>query len=102
MLKQNTAIFKCWSKIISAVGGVLEDIVLTEKNIGSEALSAFIFHQASQQNPVDLVGSMFIIEGLGNNFAGKWAAQIKATLNLTDEQVSFLGYHAANDDDAHR
>ncbi len=81
-----------------SVGGVLEDIVLAEKNIGSEALSAFIFHQASQENPVDLVGSMFIIEGLGNNLAGKWAAQIKETLNLTDEQVSFLGYHAANDD----
>jgi 3-oxoacyl-[acyl-carrier-protein] synthase III len=81
-----------------SVGGVLEDIVSAEKNIGSEALSAFIFHQASQENPVDLVGSMFIIEGLGNNLAGKWAAQIKKTLNLTDEQVSFLGYHAANDD----
>lgn len=81
-----------------AVGGVLEDIVSAEKNIGSEALSAFIFHQASQTNPVDLVGSMFIIEGLGNNLAGKWAAQIKETLSLTDAQVSFLGYHAANDD----
>lgn len=81
-----------------SVGGVLEDIVLAEKNIGSEALSAFIFHQASQENPVSLVGSMFIIEGLGNNLAGKWAAQIKETLNLTAEQVSFLGYHAANDD----
>jgi 3-oxoacyl-[acyl-carrier-protein] synthase III len=81
-----------------SVGGAIEDIVSAEKNIGSEALSAFIFHKASQENPVDLVGSMFIIEGLGNNLAGKWAAQIKKTLNLTDEQVSFLGYHAANDD----
>jgi 3-oxoacyl-[acyl-carrier-protein] synthase III len=81
-----------------SVGGILADIVLAEKNIGSEALSAFIFHQASQENPVNLVGSMFIIEGLGNNLAGKWAAKVKETLNLTDEQVSFLGYHAANDD----
>ncbi|WP_295615521.1 beta-ketoacyl-ACP synthase III [Chamaesiphon sp. GL140_3_metabinner_50] len=81
-----------------SVGGVLEDIVSAEKNIGSEALSAFIFHQASQENPVSLVGSMFIIEGLGNNLAGKWATQIKETLKLTNEQVSFLGYHAANDD----
>lgn len=81
-----------------SVGGVLEDIVNAEKNIGSEALSAFIFHQASRENPVDLIGSMFIIEGLGNNLAGKWAEQIKATLNLRDDQVSFLAYHSENDE----
>jgi len=80
-----------------SVGGVLADIVNAEKNIGSEALSAFIFHQASRENPVDLIGSMFIIEGLGNNLAGKWAAQIQQTLALQDEQVSFLAYHSAND-----
>jgi 3-oxoacyl-[acyl-carrier-protein] synthase-3 len=81
-----------------SVGGVLEDIVNAEKNIGSEALSAFIFHQASRENPVDLIGSMFIIEGLGNNLAGKWAEQIKATLSLRDDQVSFLAYHSENDE----
>ncbi len=81
-----------------AVGGQLEEITQAEKNVGSEALSAFIFHQASRENPVDLIGSMFIIEGLGNQLAGKWAAQIKAQLGLQDEQVSFLGYHAVNDE----
>ncbi len=81
-----------------AVGGQLEEITQAEKNVGSEALSAFIFHQASRENPVDLIGSMFIIEGLGNKLAGKWAAQIKAQLGLQDEQVSFLGYHAVNDE----
>jgi 3-oxoacyl-[acyl-carrier-protein] synthase-3 len=81
-----------------SVGGELQEIVEAEKNLGSEALSAFIFHQASQDNPVDLIGSMFIIEGLGNNLAAKWAEQIKETLNLKDEQVSFLAYHGANDE----
>lgn len=81
-----------------ATGGALEDIVAAEKNIGSEALSAFIFHQASQENPVDLVGSIFIIEGLGNKLAAKWAAEIKQVLKLKDEQVSFLAYHGANDE----
>lgn len=81
-----------------STGGVLEDIVQAEKNIGSEALSAFIFHQASQENPVDLVGSIFIIEGLGNKLAAKWAVQIKQTLKLEDEQVSFLAYHGVNDE----
>ncbi|UBF23676.1 beta-ketoacyl-ACP synthase III [Kovacikia minuta CCNUW1] len=81
-----------------AVGGLLEEIVNAEKNIGSEALSAYIFHQASRENPVDLIGSMFIIEGMGNNLAAKWAEQIKATLHLKDDQVSFLAYHGANDE----
>jgi 3-oxoacyl-[acyl-carrier-protein] synthase III len=81
-----------------AVGGNLADIVNAEKNIGSEALSAFIFYQASKENPVDLVGSMFIIEGLGNNLAAKWAEQIKSHLGLTTEQVSFMAYHGANDE----
>ncbi len=72
-----------------SVGGKLEEIVTAQKNIGSEALSAFIFDRASRDNPVDLIGSIFIIEGLGNQMAGKWASLIKKTLNLTDEQVSF-------------
>ncbi|MEE3720037.1 beta-ketoacyl-ACP synthase III [Tumidithrix elongata RA019] len=80
-----------------AVGGELAEIAEAEKNIGSEALSGFIFNQASQPNPVDLIGSMFIIEGLGNKLAGQWAEQIKQTLDLLDEQVSFLAYHSAND-----
>ena len=81
-----------------SVGGDLSKIVEYDKNIGSEALSAFIFHQASRDNPVDLIGSMFIIEGLGNQLAGKWAKQIQETLGLQDEQVSFLAYHGANDE----
>ncbi len=80
-----------------AVGGNLEDIVNAPKNLGSEALSAFIFHQASQENPIDLVGSIFIIEGLGNNLAAKWAEQIKSCLRLHPDQVSFLAYHGNND-----
>lgn len=81
-----------------AVGGELSEITSAEKNIGSEALSAFIFNQASQPNPVDLIGGMFIIEGLGSKLAGKWAEQIQDILMLSDSQVSFLTYHGKNDD----
>ncbi|MEN9222324.1 MAG: iron-containing redox enzyme family protein, partial [Thermostichus sp. BF3_bins_97] len=81
-----------------SVGGRLEDIVQAEKNIGSEALSAFIFHQASRENPIDLIGSMFIIEGLGNRMAGQWADQIQRILSLRRDQVSFLAYHSDNDE----
>lgn len=81
-----------------SVGGVAEDIIQAEKNVGSEALSAFIFYRASLPNPVDIMGSIFIIEGLGKWVAGRLADKIKTQLHLESSQVSFLGYHGKNDD----
>lgn len=80
-----------------SVGGRQEDIVRAPKNIGSEALSAWMFHRASQENPFDLLGAMFIIEGLGNRVARRWGLAIKDQLGLTEEQVRFFLYHGDND-----
>lgn len=80
-----------------SVGGTLAEIQQSEKNIGSEALSAWMFQRASQENPFDLFGAMFIIEGLGNRLAKKWGQQIQQQLGLQPSQVSFLLYHGAND-----
>ena len=82
-----------------SVGGVLEDIRRTEKNIGTEALHAFMYHRASQPNPFDLLGAMFIIEGLGQKKALEWGKAIQRQLALNEHQVSFLLYHGANDDE---
>jgi 3-oxoacyl-[acyl-carrier-protein] synthase-3 len=82
-----------------AVGGRLDDIVRAEKNIGSEALHSFMYQRASEPNPFDLLGAMFIIEGLGQKKAGEWGERIKQQLSLNDEQVSFLLYHNVNDQD---
>ena len=57
-----------------------------------------MFHRASQENPFDLLGAMFIIEGLGAQLAARWGALIKEQLDLADDQVSFLLYHGGNDD----
>lgn len=81
-----------------SIGGKLEDIQNGEKNIGTEALNGFMFHRASQPNPFDLLGAMFIIEGLGQNKAGEWGRAIRDQLGLQDEQVNFLLYHADHDD----
>ncbi|MFN8051809.1 MAG: hypothetical protein U0Q22_10255 [Acidimicrobiales bacterium] len=81
-----------------SVGGDLDVMLRQPKNIGSEAFSAFMFHQASQPDPLDLFGAMFVIEGLGSAKAGHWAERLKEVLALTDDQVSFLAYHGANDD----
>lgn len=90
--------FQMLERDFVSVGGDLREIQTAEKNIGSEAFSAWMFHRASQENPLDLLGAMFIIEGLGQRTANKWGNLIREQLNLKAEQVSFLLYHGANDE----
>ena len=78
-------------------GGVLEDIRAGEKNVGSEALSAWMFHEASQPNPFGLLGAMWNIEGLGSIKAREWGLKVQETLKLPDDAVRFLLYHGEND-----
>jgi 3-oxoacyl-[acyl-carrier-protein] synthase-3 len=82
-----------------ATGGALEQIRAGRKNIGSEALSAFMYQAASKPDPVGLLGAMFVIESLGEKLAGGWAQSIREQLGLGEEAVSFLIYHGANDSD---
>lgn len=79
------------------VGGDMEALYAGQKNIGSEALSAWMFNQASKANPVDLLGAMFIIEGLGNRMAGYWGELIQNQLKLERDQVDFFLYHGVAD-----
>jgi 3-oxoacyl-[acyl-carrier-protein] synthase-3 len=83
----------------AAVGGDPQVMAATPANIGSAALSAFVFHRAGLPDPVDLLGAMFVIEGLGTRKAAGWAGLLKQHLGLADDQVSFLRYHAAGDDE---
>ncbi len=80
-----------------ASGGAIEAIRGAEKNIGSEALSAWMFHEASRPNPFGLLGAMFIIEGLGSIKAAEWGRQIRERLGLGEDSVRFLLYHGGND-----
>ncbi|MDF2117682.1 iron-containing redox enzyme family protein [Roseiarcaceae bacterium H3SJ34-1] len=80
-----------------AAGGVLEHIRAGRKNIGTEALSAFMYQIASKRDPIGLLGAMFVIESLGERIAGPWAKTITAQLGLESDAVSFLTYHGAND-----
>jgi 3-oxoacyl-[acyl-carrier-protein] synthase-3 len=91
--------FQLLERDYAAVGGDPGIMSSTEPNIGSAALSAFVFHRAGQPDPVDLIGAMFIIEGLGLKKAARWADQLQQTLDLRDDQLGFLRYHAAGDDE---
>ncbi|HEV2650207.1 MAG TPA: iron-containing redox enzyme family protein [Rhizomicrobium sp.] len=78
-------------------GGALAEITGAEKNIGSEALSAWMFHEASKPNPFGLLGAMWIIEGLGSIKAQEWGKLAQQRLSLPDTAVRFLLYHGEND-----
>lgn len=81
----------------ASVGGSLDEIRSGSKNIGSEALSAYMLQKASVENPFELIGAMFIIEGLGQRLAKRWGERIREQLELKPEQVSFFLYHSESD-----
>ena len=91
--------YKMLEQNFVAVGGKLETILHADKNIGTEALHAFMYQRATEPNPFEWLGAMCIIEGLGQKKAATWGKLIKEQLNLEDNQVGFLLYHSANDDD---
>jgi len=82
-----------------ASGGRLEDILGLERNVGSEALHGFLMYRASRTNPVDLLGAMWIIEGLGEKMARSWAERIHELTGLGEDSTRFMTYHGHNDGD---
>jgi hypothetical protein len=79
-------------------GGDLQALRLQPRNPGSEALHCFLMYRAGQPNPVDLLGAMWIIEGLGEKMANDWAKRVDKLIGDTDEYTQFLRYHGDNDD----
>ncbi len=77
-------------------GGKLEDITSGCRNTGSEALHGFMMYRAGQPNPVDMIGAMWIIEGLGNKMAVHWAGRVKE-LFASDDTSNFMRYHGEHD-----
>jgi 3-oxoacyl-[acyl-carrier-protein] synthase-3 len=80
-----------------SIGGDLAELRAGRKNIGSEALSAYLFQYADRPNPAGLLGAMFIIEGLGAKRAAGWASRFQEVLGLADSQVHFMRYHEQAD-----
>lgn len=89
--------FRLLEQDFVASGGALADILSARKNVGSEALSAWMFHEASKPDPFGLLGAMWIIEGLGSIKARPWGLKVRERLGLPDEALRFLLYHGDND-----
>jgi len=77
-------------------GGRAEEITSARRNTGSEALHGFMMYRASRPNPVDMIGAMWIIEGIGNKMANQWAERV-SQLFATDNTSKFMSYHGQHD-----
>lgn len=82
----------------AAAGGELRAIREGRRNVGSEALHAFMMYRASQPDPVDLIGAMWIIEGLGQKMAGDWARRVDEATGGDGRYTRFMRYHGENDE----
>ena len=81
-----------------ATGGNLKTIREQPRNIGSEALNAYLMHRAGEPNPAGLLGAMWIIEGLGEKMAANWADRVQQLTGVDSSCTRFLRYHGGNDD----
>ena len=79
-------------------GGDLQTLQTQPRNPGSEALHCFLMYRAGQPNPVDLLGAMWIIEGLGEKMANDWAKRMDDLIEGAADFTNFLRYHGDNDD----
>jgi 3-oxoacyl-[acyl-carrier-protein] synthase-3 len=91
--------YKVLEKDYVTAGGDLTTLETQERNVGTEALHSFLMYKASQANPIDLIGAMWMIEGLGQKMAGSWAANIDDLVGKDKKCTQFMHYHAENDDD---
>jgi 3-oxoacyl-[acyl-carrier-protein] synthase-3 len=78
-------------------GGPERDIEQLRRNPGGEALNAFMFRVAEQENPISLLGAIYVIEGTGQRVIPQLLPAMKRQLSLGDRAFRFLSYHGDND-----
>lgn len=67
------------------------------RNPGGEALNAYMFALAGQENPVGLLGAIYIIEGTGQRVIPQLLPSMLAQSHLPGNAFRFLRYHGEND-----
>ncbi|AOX99995.1 StlD/DarB family beta-ketosynthase [Jeongeupia sp. USM3] len=68
------------------------------RNPGGEALNAYLHALAATDNPVGLLGAIYIIEGTGQRIVPALLPLLRRQLDLPPAAFRFLEYHGANDE----
>lgn len=82
-----------------ASGGAPEEIAAPRRNVGSEALCAWMEELSGRRDSLGILGALMIFEGVGSRLAPRLGEALQAGLGLSNEQCRFITYHAANDAD---
>lgn len=77
--------------------GGTKDIDELKRNAGGEELNAFMYEKARSNNPLGLLGGIFIIEGTGNKIIPTLLPFLKKSLGTQMNVFKFLEYHGEND-----
>lgn len=80
-----------------AAGGTETDIDSLRRNPGGEALNAYMYSVANSDNPIGLLGGIYIIEGTGQRIVPVLLPELRNQLPLTERGFRFLRYHSEND-----
>ncbi len=68
-----------------------------KRNAGGEELNTFMYEKAKSDNPLGLLGGIFIIEGTGQKIIPTLLPFLKKNLGLQMNAFKFLEYHGEND-----
>jgi 3-oxoacyl-[acyl-carrier-protein] synthase-3 len=78
-------------------GGRAASIEELRRNPGGEALNAYLHARAERDDPIGLLGAIYIIEGTGQRIVPALLPEIRRQLGLQPQAVRFLHYHGEND-----
>ncbi len=68
-----------------------------KRNPAGEELNKYMYERARSENPLGLLGGIFIIEGTGQKIIPTLLPFLKRSLNLQMNVFKFLEYHGEND-----
>jgi len=77
--------------------GGAKDIDDLRRNPAGEELNRYMYERARSENPLGLLGGIFIIEGTGQKIIPTLLPFLKRSLNLQMNVFKFLEYHGEND-----
>lgn len=79
-----------------AAGGT-QPLDALRRNPGGEALNAYLHALAATENPLGLLGAIYVIEGTGQRIVPALLPMLRRQLELPASAFRFLEYHGSND-----
>ncbi|MEO6854853.1 MAG: iron-containing redox enzyme family protein [Rhodoferax sp.] len=80
-----------------AAGGT-QPLDALHRNPGGEALNSYLHALAATENPLGLLGAIYIIEGTGQRIVPALLPLLRQQVKLPPSAFRFLEYHGANDE----